>query len=1131
MHREKKVATRVARRVAEAVSWSAFPGRPECTKYQQFDGVDGRVSVPPPSSPSYPFSFGGWVSSPAGFYLSVSDDAKNNSGVWVGIRLGQAVGILYTSSNGFAFLDGGAVGVDEWAHVVFVVRSATDRSVFLNGVETNETTLLDLPTNCDSMTIGGVDRVTQVFSEGKARRVFWSDVDLSSEITEIFNGAAPSSAHYYGPGCLTESGAVEDISGNGNHGVISGGVTTVDISTTLIGASWLANVANGGPDGPYLLDGGSYMLTQNVTAPGSAFDMTAPNVTLDLNGFSVIGFDTNPFSITNGKFDSLLSVGWDVTNAPGASRKTDSVYIDREASSAPNSLEWTIAAGATEYIEAGNVSLGNGDDLGVGLWMSEANGSSIVTASVGSESSVLSSNKAGTSKAGTISSTAVVNAPLRISIENPTASPITYYIDNVIASPSLLSVIDTDDGCSIINTSATRSSVSEGTERIDCDVIRCGSNFTADGEIDFIKNADSHHTRLEGLLFQAQNGAGLVIKNGVRFHSDSINIESRELNNGTLMYAGSRGGSLTVSDNPELGINGPQGAIYFNDSSDTSKVTITNNGFGKVGSRFTNGFLVTMRSFAATNTNDHVITGNSADFTGDANAFSRGIHIDNCDFSAGSLLVADNVLTLKEEAFNQEYSGAILNGCYVLQIEGSHNNITIRNNTLKLIGDYGGASLRLKDCSDVTIEDDNLLIVAADSFAERSSTLRIQDTDLATITVEDGIGIESNDTYLITDGGNTNTLSAFATHFKYVDAGSGNGPWYRANNGSGTFEFTNPTFEDAGSLARAKTAMQSTTGTGTTVVKLLCDFVMTLEESVGVGVGSGVAVTLKNSALTTVFTGTTDGSSQVSGTVTIFETDHDGTSGSSLDHEDFELTTDYGINTLDQLTLTDDYTPTIVVTETSTEPAVVGVNHNGVDGDGSTPGSADFTVDVPAGSNGDLILVYWLSETNNTQFFTEDVDFTQIFDYSPPTGTTDWVRMYGRIADGTEPAQYNFGDVSDGAEHRATVMRIENASLPSVFTNSVDNDGVPWVSPSAAVAVASSLALRFAHDRDSSVTFTGPALHAVEFEDVTTASGAGNGALSCYSKTVAPSSTGTAEIGIAGGYTTKTMTTIVIPPA
>src|SRR5262245_29664183 len=80
-----------------------------------------------------------------------------------------------------------------------------------------------------------------------------------------------------------------------------GGFRRVVPNATVIDAAWLAQH---GP-GPYLLDpaGATYVLQTDVRTEGTAFVVAAPDVTLDLNGHTVLYGDRPPPGLRNGGFE------------------------------------------------------------------------------------------------------------------------------------------------------------------------------------------------------------------------------------------------------------------------------------------------------------------------------------------------------------------------------------------------------------------------------------------------------------------------------------------------------------------------------------------------------------------------------------------------------------------------------------------------------------------------------------------------------------------------------------------------------------------------------------------------------------------------------------------------------------
>lgn len=96
----------------------------------------------------------------------------------------------------------------------------------------------------------------------------------------------------------------------------------------LIDPGWLAR--RGG--GPYLLDRAAttYRLTTDVRTAGTAFVVDAADVTLDLNGHTVVYGDAPPLPVRNGGFEdgSGRSVpGWDLDAAPAAALAANTTFL------------------------------------------------------------------------------------------------------------------------------------------------------------------------------------------------------------------------------------------------------------------------------------------------------------------------------------------------------------------------------------------------------------------------------------------------------------------------------------------------------------------------------------------------------------------------------------------------------------------------------------------------------------------------------------------------------------------------------------------------------------------------------------------------------------------------------------
>jgi chitodextrinase len=138
-------------------------------------------------------------------------------------------------------------------------------------------------------------------------------------------GSGVSPTHTYAsPGTYTA--AVKATDKDGGTSVLA--LATVVISAATSGsivpidANWLA--ARGA--GPYSLDkaGTTYRLMTDVSVEGTAFQITANGVTLDLNGHTVTYDQSAPILVPNGGFEAGARPsdvpGWDLSGAPSAVR-------------------------------------------------------------------------------------------------------------------------------------------------------------------------------------------------------------------------------------------------------------------------------------------------------------------------------------------------------------------------------------------------------------------------------------------------------------------------------------------------------------------------------------------------------------------------------------------------------------------------------------------------------------------------------------------------------------------------------------------------------------------------------------------------------------------------------------------
>ena len=92
---------------------------------------------------------------------------------------------------------------------------------------------------------------------------------------------------------------------------------TLGVGPTInLNANWLQQR---GP-GPYILDqaGATYRLQADVTTHGTAFQVTANNITFDLHGHTITYDNSAPITVPNGGFETNDISHWNVSAAPNA---------------------------------------------------------------------------------------------------------------------------------------------------------------------------------------------------------------------------------------------------------------------------------------------------------------------------------------------------------------------------------------------------------------------------------------------------------------------------------------------------------------------------------------------------------------------------------------------------------------------------------------------------------------------------------------------------------------------------------------------------------------------------------------------------------------------------------------------
>jgi len=707
---------------------------------------------------------------------------------------------------------------------------------------------------------------------------------------------------------------------NTNTATLTNGVTITTDTAIIIDSDWLT--ANG--PAPYYLNqaGQTYRLATNVTADGTAFAMTADNVTLDLDTYEIRFATSALLPLLNPSFATDLS-DWDFSGASGATWIAGTFTPATAFETGGGSVQITVAAGTTKYFETDyDLTLLAGKTYALAFWTSVVTG---ITATVGGVSiGTVSGNKLGTHAVSTAYKPSTnTTGRLRITMANTSATSRTYYIDDFVFGlvrqhgvclPHVSGTANLEGtpgvtgskglNCSIIGTAGSKIIQNSGSYDCSCAYIRSGTNFTINGPIEFQLHEDGV-MGLYGKCVMAEYAINPTLTGGLKLNALSRRIRNRELYDGHAVTLTVQNGDVTVDGVESM--SAPGGVIACSSNGSTASDCVVKNISGVFQAKFTNGFFLTFRTW--TGTGEIQVENITFDATSDGTAGGRFIHLDSCSVP---ISLTGNVCVNREQPNNQEYGGPVAGGAWGLQIENQASGITVDGDSYTLIGENGGAPLRLKgNPFNASITNSDAIVdVSAIVSGKWSHCIAVESTALSEATLNN-LNLVTNAGLLQTGQSNTGTLLIEDSTFRYINDGFLTKPFRREWLGSGLFIFRNLDFYDSGSRDYVQSGWTSL-GSGTpTTTTVSFDEECTLTFTDGVTPLVGVAITIVDANESIVFgPAVTNASGQISGTFTWFTTTRTTTTESSLVLNPFEISSDRNASTFAWTLTQDTRTPT-----------------------------------------------------------------------------------------------------------------------------------------------------------------------------------------------------------------------------
>ncbi|NLF26213.1 MAG: hypothetical protein GX589_11235 [Deltaproteobacteria bacterium] len=460
--------------------------------------------------------------------------------------------------------------------------------------------------------------------------------------------------------------------------------------TVIINKAWLS--ANG--PSPYYLDqaGATYMLDTDVSTPGSAFAVIAPNISFDLNGHTIT-YDNSPFiTVPNSSFEEGSGrnlPNWDLSQAPSAD-VGQGPFSGSLAWTGPQALRFAVPAGETspdqQQVSAlGTVSLAANTtyDLSFRAFNGFSDGEKITLYAKLAGTDIEAAHTGGTWRGfhfvtasfttGSSPETHTIQLGIRAARSALAKSGYVYIDDIRIQRSRVFGVLagpaswgedwrqrtypDITRFGSAANLVLKNGTISQG---------RGGGNrshavyeFGAD-KIEVTKLTTNVHG-------PNCHNFGAYYASGVRIHENTfynnVNIiTSRDRFDGTVISAGKDG---EVYNNTIVG--GCQNGIVASRNSKIHHNTI------RLRSRYTNGFAIQLYGDQGSEVHDNTILCGADEWS------CRGIFVGG---GARGTRILNNQIEVQELPLNQEYNGGqggALSGAYGIQVENA-NDIQISGN-------------------------------------------------------------------------------------------------------------------------------------------------------------------------------------------------------------------------------------------------------------------------------------------------------------------------------------------------------------------------------------------------------------------------------------------------------------------
>ena len=440
--------------------------------------------------------------------------------------------------------------------------------------------------------------------------------------------------------------------------------------------------------GPWYLNqaGETYRLQTDVFAGGTAFAVTAQNVTLDLNGYTITYNDAAPIDIGNHSFESgsgSSATSWNFTNAPGAQRYAGE-FLSSEIFDGDHSLRFdmtdhdeyvqsvsaiTLEANTTYALTGMFQRGGSGSEHGTGYVQLVSGNTVVHEVNWSSSNSRAIQHREHVFTTGTGPETYTV----RVGVRDGSSSGSPFFIDDVkvhryrahgvFVGPQNWAPGDAPD--------VTQFGLGHGFHLMGSggSIVQGQDSGQQSHGLSYRRGNDME---IEGVTLRVSGveSSALDVHNDTLIHDNTLYSDVRVTGHRDSLLGAVIDGGARVWNNTVIG--GMQTGIKASDNAEIYNNTI------RLRSWYTNGF-------AILGADSNQIYGNDIDNTG---VDSHGVEFGGRGIAPGGgteaspTRVHGNTVRVREVARNQEYGGGVIGGAYGIQVE-AHSYIEMYNNTVE----------------------------------------------------------------------------------------------------------------------------------------------------------------------------------------------------------------------------------------------------------------------------------------------------------------------------------------------------------------------------------------------------------------------------------------------------------------